>query len=154
MNIHPSRIPPHGRAFAGEDPAAILDLGDETLVRPAAPVTYDLLVRFVSGRLIVTGKVSTTVECHCSRCGVLFTVPVEEPRFERDMEVHDIHQSVDLTPDLREATILRFPAYPVCQETCRGLCGQCGADLNMTACDCTPPDDDMRWGTLDGLEVN
>ncbi|MDA0577799.1 MAG: DUF177 domain-containing protein [Verrucomicrobia bacterium] len=55
---------------------------------------------------------------------------------------------VDLTEDIREAIILAFSGYPVCNPDCKGLCASCGMNLNKAACRCTPPDEN-RWTILD-----
>jgi uncharacterized metal-binding protein YceD (DUF177 family) len=61
-------------------------------------------------------------------------------------------ESVDLTEDIRESMILAFPHYPVCNPECKGLCPQCGVNLNNAPCSCQPPADD-RWAGLDGLNL-
>lgn len=45
---------------------------------------------------------------------------------------------VDLEPLLREQLILAVPFAPLCKESCKGLCPQCGADLNREQCACEP----------------
>ena len=59
---------------------------------------------------------------------------------------------VDLTDDIREAIILTFPAYPVCQPDCKGLCPTCGENRNKAACRCAPPQDN-RWSALNDLSA-
>jgi uncharacterized protein len=61
-------------------------------------------------------------------------------------------ESVDLTGDIRESMILAFPHYPVCDSACKGMCPQCGTNLNQKECNCQPPTDD-RWVGLDGLKL-
>jgi uncharacterized metal-binding protein YceD (DUF177 family) len=60
---------------------------------------------------------------------------------------------VDLTPDMRESIILRFPGYPICDEACQGRCPKCGHNLNTEQCSCEPEPVDDRWGSLDQLEM-
>jgi uncharacterized protein len=50
-------------------------------------------------------------------------------------------ERVDLEPLLREEIVLAVPYAPLCKEDCKGLCSQCGADLNSGACGCQPPID-------------
>src|SRR3989454_3951410 len=38
-------------------------------------------------------------------------------------------------------SILAVPFSPQCRADCRGLCPQCGQDLNVGACACAPPPD-------------
>ncbi len=57
---------------------------------------------------------------------------------------------LDLRPLVRDALLLELPLAPLCHEDCRGLCPQCGADLNAGPCDCTVSRD-ARWEVLDAL---
>lgn len=57
-------------------------------------------------------------------------------------------EDVDLSPPLRERLLLTLPTLPLCREDCRGLCGQCGADLNAGACGCVVDDGDPRLAVL------
>lgn len=45
---------------------------------------------------------------------------------------------VDLMPEVRGALLLATPMKPLCRSDCRGLCPNCGSDLNHQACDCKP----------------
>ena len=42
----------------------------------------------------------------------------------------DDHHELDLTETVREAISLAEPLVPLCRPDCRGLCLECGADLN------------------------
>jgi uncharacterized protein len=54
---------------------------------------------------------------------------------------------------LREQVLLALPGRALCQEDCRGLCPRCGKNRNVTACDCEPVQEDVRWSALAGLKV-
>ena len=56
---------------------------------------------------------------------------------------------VDLTEALRESLVLAYPAATICRDDCKGICSQCGADLNKGACNCEEDDVDPRWAGLD-----
>lgn len=58
---------------------------------------------------------------------------------------------LDLGPLVRDAVLLGLPPAPLCREECRGLCPQCGADLNVESCGCEAPID-PRWVALDALK--
>ena len=45
-------------------------------------------------------------------------------------------EEIDVSPMLRERMLLALPTLPLCREGCRGLCAQCGRDLNAGPCDC------------------
>jgi len=39
---------------------------------------------------------------------------------------------------VRQEALLAMPLTPQCREDCRGLCPQCGQDLNAESCACGP----------------
>ncbi|MBP5322006.1 MAG: DUF177 domain-containing protein [Kiritimatiellae bacterium] len=47
--------------------------------------------------------------------------------------------------------ILTFPGYPICRESCKGLCPKCGKNLNDGPCGCRAESEDC-WAGLDALE--
>jgi len=65
-------------------------------------------------------------------------------------EAEDYHYQDDVVvlDDLvRQEVILAVPFSPQCRVDCRGLCPQCGQDLNVGTCACAPPPD-TRWAVL------
>lgn len=38
--------------------------------------------------------------------------------------------------DIQELILIELPDYPHCREDCKGLCVQCGKDLNIGSCSC------------------
>ncbi len=52
---------------------------------------------------------------------------------------------------LREQVLLTLPPRTLCREDCKGLCPQCGQDLNHEACTCDETLSDPRWSALAGL---
>jgi len=59
---------------------------------------------------------------------------------------------IDLEPLFREQFVLSIPYAPLCREDCKGLCGQCGKDLNSGTCGCEKPID-PRLAALKGLKL-
>ncbi len=130
----------------------------DTSIRPEVPVVVDTLLEWVSDGLLATGTVAGGWEGPCRRClkqvrGEL-TVDVQE-LFEaepREGESYRLqHDRIDLEPLAREALTLDLPLAPLCTADCRGLCPNCGADLNLGDCGCPPPGRDLRWAALDVL---
>ena len=56
--------------------------------------------------------------------------------------------AVEIDDGFWQNVVLELPAKVLCAEACRGLCPQCGADLNATACACRPAVADPR---MEGL---
>ncbi len=72
---------------------------------------------------------------------------------EDDLELfHYDGETVDLEPLIREQFVLAVPYAPLCREDCKGLCAQCGADLNSAPCACESPID-PRFAALKGLKL-
>lgn len=72
---------------------------------------------------------------------------------EDDLDVFPFDgERIDLEPLFREQFVLAVPFAPLCTETCKGLCPQCGIDRNTASCSCTPPID-PRLAALKGLKI-
>jgi uncharacterized protein len=52
---------------------------------------------------------------------------------------------------LREQVLLALPLRAICREDCKGLCPQCGKNLNLEQCSCAEPVEDPRWSALKDL---
>jgi uncharacterized metal-binding protein YceD (DUF177 family) len=71
---------------------------------------------------------------------------------EEDLDVFPFDgEKLDLEPLFREQFILAIPFAPLCREDCKGLCPQCGTDLNTGTCACEKPID-PRLAALKGLK--
>jgi uncharacterized protein len=60
---------------------------------------------------------------------------------------------MDLARPLREQILLAVPPSPLCDEACKGLCPQCGKDLNQGDCGCERTSVDPRWAALKAIQV-
>jgi uncharacterized protein len=72
---------------------------------------------------------------------------------EGDLDVFPFDgEKIDLEPLFREQFVLSVPFAPLCSETCKGLCPQCGIDRNTGSCSCEKPID-PRLAALKGLKL-
>ncbi len=72
---------------------------------------------------------------------------------EEDLDVFPYEgEHIDLEPLFREEFVLAIPYAPLCREDCKGLCPQCGTDLNSGTCSCEAPID-PRLAPLKGLKI-
>jgi len=112
------------------------------------------LTRTASG-VLVSGTLSHQVETTCSRCLEPYvrtqTIDLEEeflpvvdvntgvPLVESETDdpeafrLTDQHM-LDLDEAIRQYAILETPLQPLCREDCRGLCTECGVNLNQQSC--------------------
>jgi len=58
---------------------------------------------------------------------------------------------IDLGPLIREYALLEIPTKPICKPTCKGLCAECGEDLNQTDCGHHDLTEESPFSVLKGL---
>lgn len=63
-------------------------------------------------------------------------------------------EGMELADSLREQVLLAVPIKAVCSESCKGICPQCGKNLNEGRCNCAPVMTDPRWDALKDLKKN
>jgi len=125
------------------------------------PLALAGLAENIAGEIHVTGQLSASLILRCSRCGAAIaqdlSIPFEEiyssqdappdQTGERDKHVFS-GAGADLTPEALRALFAELPMKPLCREDCRGLCPQCGAELNLGQCSCASQEIDPRWKKL------
>lgn len=57
-------------------------------------------------------------------------------------------EEVDLSGIVREALVLAMPIRYLCQESCKGICSRCGANLNQRKCRCQSGVSDQQFAAL------
>jgi len=131
----------------------------------AAPVRISLDVKNTGRVLVFKGHISGDTNLICSRCLEKYRFQLDtyfEEKFCHvsdvsdvtgdDQDTGDLHvfenNRIGLDDILLENIVLAVPMKNVCSESCRGLCGICGANLNKTECDCRTDDIDPRLSTL------
>jgi uncharacterized protein len=135
----------------------------EASVKLSAPLQVDLVATSVGEGILVRGSLRTEVTGECRRClievpagvdlhvDLLFEPVSPEEEDEAEGEVYPLPQrgaELDLSGPIREQIVLNAPTYVLCREDCRGLCPQCGADRNQTACDCVSEPAPSPWDAL------
>ncbi len=169
MKIDVARLDKDGEDFEGEISADILNIPVEAQVIPNSPIYYQIHVILIDDELIISGNLNINIKFRCSSCAEVFLDKIDVKAFnyayniagnyevdeflEGEITKYDaLLESIDLTKDIRESILLAFPANPICDIGCAGLCPQCGINKNKETCECKPPPDG-RWDLLDGLKV-
>jgi uncharacterized protein len=109
---------------------------------------------------------TAAVEVECGRClepiatdvhiqfveeflpaiNVVTGLPAEPPEDEA-LQI-DEHHILDLGETIRQFILTNLPLKPICQAACRGLCPECGTNLNTEECSCA---EDANSGPLGNL---
>ncbi len=115
--------------------------------------------------ILVQGTFNTTAQMDCIRCledsNVRVNGFVEELFFyppstalDEDAFTMGDDGNIDLGPLIRQESLINRPMQPLCQEDCKGLCIECGSNLNTDPCDCEIDDIDPRLAALKALLNN
>jgi uncharacterized protein len=140
------------------------DLGIAVIGVPeGSPMELDLRLEAVVEGVLVTGTAYAQLTGECVRCLTTVTdeveVDVQELFTYAESEASDEEAShldgelLDLEPVLRDAIVLELPFQPVCRPDCRGLCPQCGLDLNSVEEHGHDDAVDPRWSKLTQFET-
>lgn len=111
--------------------------------------------------LVVQGKFSAETKLECVRCLKEFKYPLEweftelyafskKSVSETGLLLPD-DAHIDLAPLLREYALLEIPIKPLHDPDCKGLCIECGQDLNIKDCGHSQNLDDSPFSVLKKL---
>lgn len=162
------------REFEEEFQPGVIDLGQD--VRQRTPLKAsgraELVEEHHGKRQVIQdirlrGRLSASLELQCARClepvgqnvdrkFELLYRPLGTDAGRDELSVTDAEaeigyyqgQGIQLEDVLREQVLLALPLKAICRENCKGLCPQCGKNLNQEPCSCTVPAEDPRWEAL------
>jgi uncharacterized protein len=139
--------------------------------RQVEPLEVRATAELVEGQIRVTGELHTRLEMVCARCLEsvhediarefdLFYKPLaaitkeEEERLKLDdTEIAFFEgEGMFLADVLAEQVLLALPMKAICRSDCRGLCPQCGVNLNNEECRCESHAADPRMAPLSRLK--
>jgi uncharacterized protein len=144
--------------LAGELSPTELEVDDrDEMIQAKQPLHYRLEVQMLDQSLLVRGKLSITLDCQCVRCLKPFKHKLLLPDFAAHLPLAGEEaitvsgDCVDLTPILREDTLLEFPQHPLCKPGCGGFATRKTGKKKTTA----HPETDKpssAWAELDKLK--
>jgi uncharacterized protein len=132
---------------------------------PTVKVAEDLTVDYVRGPIrlsrtaagiLVQGNLEAGIADECFRCledvTRNVTIPVEElfaypASTTSEFSIHE-DAILDLAPLIRAEVMIASTNGILCREDCKGLCPECGTNLNHTTCNCTLDNIDPRLAGL------
>jgi uncharacterized protein len=126
-----------------------------------APLTGEFQAIRNSRGIYVTGTLHSNAEVECARCLEPVILPIDiqlddlfyyPPRTAPPGEyIVGEDGFLDLAPLVRQVSILEIPMQPFCRSDCKGLCAQCGQNLNEGSCGCVTDQIDPRLAGLRAL---
>lgn len=179
LNIQLDEIKGKGLLLQGEvTPDAFPQLTELIVdgdLRFSEQISYRLSIQRLAGMVEVDGYVDAVVELSCGRCLDFYKLPfsanfylayaeqlpecVNEDDEETELAAEEMGlaliegDEISLLEPLQEQLLMALPIQPLCQRGCKGLCSQCGCNLNITDCNCSEPLFDTRFASLQNLKV-
>ncbi|MSN25659.1 MAG: DUF177 domain-containing protein [Geobacter sp.] len=147
----------------------------DQVCRFTGPITCDLTATRDYDNIQVNGRVSVPLSLSCSRCLVDYDSHVDTNFmviFRKDSEklvadgdevelgeldlLSSTYQGdeIDLMPEIEEQVAMEIPLKPLCSESCKGLCHQCGIDLNLSQCSCSNETTSFAFSALKDFKVS
>ena len=136
------------------------------------PVSAQLSAIWEYGHVRATGKVESAVRLTCSRCLAEYESQIasEFTIFYTESKGEELDEEVELSDEelisasysgdeivvdseIAEQVMLEIPYKPLCSESCRGLCPQCGADLNAGECGCDRGGINLKMAALKKIKI-
>lgn len=121
--------------------------------------------------IFVEGHLKLVLILNCSRCAEDIEHPVDEffnsvftqgkdtrsgnvELISSELEISYFQgDEIDLSEIIYEQILLVVPFQPLCKENCKGICAQCGQNLNEKKCQCKEVVTTSPFGVLKGVKV-
>lgn len=134
-------------------------------------VDVSCLISKTSGTVFIKGSFAALIDIGCSRClentrqsigsDFEYTLIPAKAETKEDIELKpeeleiSYYQGdfIDLTPIICEQIILQIPIKVLCSEQCKGLCQQCGTNLNSSSCNCGTSFLNSRMAVLKNFKI-
>jgi uncharacterized protein len=158
-------------------PAGVIDYGEDILQKVPLRATgrAELIREHRGGKDIVddiriVAKLTTEIEVYCARCLepvgnsvaesfdlIYRPLGVDAAGEERSINAAETEigyyqgEGILLEDVLKEQVLLALPVKQVCKPGCKGLCPQCGTNLNQEKCGCVQAVVEPRWAALEDI---
>lgn len=164
MHVHIEQISENGLPLQFvETPEAfpvLAEMVDKGACEFLAPISVTLRALMFGEMFEVDGDINTSVRLACGRCLQKFetslnsrfsltyrhresdTKEEDSKQAELELTVEDMGliyyqgEEIDLTNEIQEQVVMAFPLRALCRPDCKGLCPDCGSDLNDGDCGC------------------
>jgi uncharacterized protein len=122
----------------------------------------------------VAGRITAPLALACSRCladyssfvDTSFTIffrkdEASAASAEDELELGEMDllssvysdDEIDLTHEIEEQIAMEIPLKPLCSDSCKGLCHECGTDLNTSSCSCSKEPVSLAFSALKDFKI-
>lgn len=133
MKIYVNEISEEGIALSEKIDQTRLLSNTETVDFVGA-INVEANVTKTGREIFINVLLDVPVEYTCARC--LFRKPdIMRKEFDIIQEARP-DEVIEIDEDIRQEVILNLPMKIVCRPDCKGLCPNCGQNLNISECEC------------------
>lgn len=161
--------------YTPEDLPVLKQLQEDGTIKGFTPVECHVRLHKMAQIIEVSGSAEVTVTMQCSRC-------LEEQQVDLKVDFHQSYveqlpqvteedggevelsaeqmglelfdgETIDLLDEIQQQIVLALPARPLCTKGCKGLCSECGANLNTGDCHCNDGNISMHFAALRDFKV-
>ena len=129
----------------------------------AKSVEFNFKLQLVDEIITINGVIKTQIMLQCSRCIENFPYDIKIDVFEEftvNPELLDEdtilieNKEIDILNIISDNILINLPMAQVCMESCKGLCHECGVNLNKEKCKCYCDEIDDRLSVLQNYFKN
>lgn len=155
IDIEEAKLAPDGLEVIGEE------------IRLLSYGRLKMRIEKIGSEVIIRGSVSAEIGLSCSRCLKDFREKVIAPfnvvyhpigefikEDKTELSAQELEvgfykgDELNIGELLKEQLLLSIPLKPLCNDSCKGICPRCGADLNTERCRCNIKSIDPRLEPL------
>jgi len=133
MKIHIRQIKIEGLKLVESLSSEWIGLTRKDSIHFIVPVDIRANVTRGDDEVFVQIEADSRYECFCYRC----LEDVENnwaANFTLSFEIDKHEEFIDISEDVRQELILNLPTRILCRDNCKGLCIDCGVNLNKQEC--------------------
>lgn len=152
----------------------LVSMQEDNTCRITGRIQGDLIATREYENIRVFGRLAAPLALSCSRCladistyvDTSFTIFFRKEAAlaasaEDELELGEMDllsstytgDEIDLAHEIEEQIAMEIPVKPLCSESCKGLCHECGTDLNTSSCSCSKETVSLAFSALKDFKV-
>ncbi len=161
---------------------AVAEVDEEKQAPSDRKIEAHMNLQKVDQVVVISGDIETTLQLLCSRCATPFPLACNmefKSLFSQDVAYAGLDQNhgkarhahdyaaddevdlditylkseyIELGDVISEQLRLQIPFQPLCKDDCKGICANCGADLNKGRCACSKIKGSTPFSALGGMK--
>lgn len=134
-------------------------MGNDYLIREKSPIDV-IFSNIGASKVLIEGGIRLVLEIPCDRCLKTVEVPLDvkfkqeivSPDGKSQEEEHEqdfmLGFELDIEAFVNSEILINMPVKVLCKPDCKGICKQCGHDLNEGDCGCDTFVPDPRMAAI------